>query len=397
MKPLVITSEERRERRERVLSRMHDAGMDAAILFSPTSIFYLVGFHFIPTERPMALILRDSGSTLFVPRLEHEHAEHISDADKVVSYPEYPSEIHPMTRLATLVEEMGFASRKIGVDADGYSSSWGYRGPRLSAILSEATISPVIGAWVEEMRMCKSDAELALIRESCRWGNLAHVLLQRYSKAGAREIDISMRATAEATSAMIDTLGPIYRPAGPASAFAGFRGQIGANSALPHAVTVNATLREGDTLVTGAAADIYGYHSELERTMFVGEPNETQRKFFDLMLGAQDLAISLIRPGIPCSAVEEEMQRYYLDHDIVAYTRHHTGHNIGLQGHEMPFLDLGDDTILKPGMLFTIEPGLYVDGLGGFRHSDTVVVTNTGVELFTYYPRDLESMICSVS
>ncbi|MCL6452366.1 MAG: Xaa-Pro peptidase family protein [Alicyclobacillus sp.] len=394
MEPLVITREERAARRARVLASMQERSLDAAVIFSPTSIFYLIGFHFIPTERPMAMILRASDTTLFVPRLEHEHAEQVSDALRVVSYPEYPSPVHPMQRLAELLKELGLANARLGVDSDGYGSSWGYRGPRLSQVVEGATVVPEVGAWIEEMRMCKSPAELALIRESCRWGNLAHVLLQRYSKPGAREIDISMRATQEATAAMIDTLGPIYRPAGSASASAGFRGQIGPNSALPHAVTVNATLRAGDTLVTGAGADIYGYHSELERTMFVGEPNAEQRRFFELMLGAQNLAISLIRPGIPCKEVEQEMQRYYQEHDIVAYTRHHTGHNIGLQGHEMPFLDLGDDTILQPGMLFTIEPGLYVNGLGGFRHSDTVVVTETGVEVLTYYPRNLDALIC---
>lgn len=394
MEALMIRPDERAQRRAKVLANMEEAGMDAAVLFSPTSIFYLAGFHFIPTERPMALILQASGITLFVPRLEHEHAEKISDATKVVSYPEYPSPEHPLTRFASLLAEMGLGAKTLGVDADGYGSSWGYRGPRLSQVVPEAKIVPEVGTWIEDMRMCKSPAELQLIRESIRWGNLAHVLLQRYSVPGAREIDISMRATAEATSAMIDTLGPIYRPAGSASASAGYRGQIGANSAFPHAVTVNATLRPGDTLVTGAGADVYGYHSELERTMFVGEPNAEQRRFFDLMLQAQDLSISLIRPGIPCSAVEEEMQRFYRDHDIVPYTRHHTGHNIGLQGHEMPFLDLGDQTILQPGMLFTLEPGLYVEGLGGFRHSDTVAVTDDGVEVMTYYPRDLDSLIC---
>jgi len=394
MEPLVISRAERAVRRAKVLQKMQEAGMDAAVIFNPTSIFYLVGFHFIPTERPMALVLREQGTVLFVPRLEQEHAEHVSDVDEVRSYPEYPTQVHPMQRFAALLSELGLGSVTLGVDADGYASSWGYRGPRLSQTLPEAKVVAEIGSWIEDMRMSKSPAEVALIRESCRWGNLAHVLLQRYSKAGQREIDISMRATQEATSAMIDTLGPIYRPAGSASAHAGFRGQIGANSALPHAVTVNAMLRHGDTLVTGAAADIYGYHSELERTMFVGEPNAEQRKFFELMVGAQDLAISLIKPGIPCSAVEAEMQRYYQSHDVVVNTRHHTGHNIGLQGHEMPFLDLGDETVLQPGMLFTVEPGLYVNGLGGFRHSDTVVVTETGVENLTYYPRDIESMIC---
>jgi Xaa-Pro dipeptidase len=392
---LRIPASELYERRKRFLLRLQEQALQGVVLFNPTSIFYLVGFHFIPTERPMALILTaDNHAHLFVPRLEHEHAERVAEVDGVFSYPEYPGERHPMLHLVDRLRELGL-TKVFGVDSDGYASPWGYRGPKLSDLMPEVKLS-FVGGIVEEMRMCKSPREIELIRESCRWGNLAHRLLQEYSRAGAKEIEISNRASAEATAAMLKALGPIYCPAGSASAFAGFRGQVGPNSALPHAVTINATLQPGDTLVTGAAADIYGYHSELERTMFVGEPNAKQRKFFELMLGAQDLALATIKPGIPCSAVERELQRYYREHDLMAYVRHHTGHNIGLQGHEMPFLDLGDDTIIQPGMLFTVEPGLYVEGLGGFRHSDTIVVTEDGIEVLTYYPRNLDDLICRV-
>lgn len=99
--------------------------------------------------------------------------------------------------------------------------------------------------------------------------------------------------------------------------------------------------------------------------------------------------MSLIKPGIPCSAVEKEMQRFYRENHLLEFTRHHSGHNIGLLGHEMPFLHVGDHTILQPGMLFTVEPGLYVEGFGGFRHSDTVVVTDDGIDMLTYYPGTL--------
>ncbi len=74
------------------------------------------------------------------------------------------------------------------------------------------------------------------------------------------------------------------------------------------------------------------------------------------------------------------------------YWKHHVGHSIGLRYHEAPFLDLGDQTIIQPGMVFTIEPGLYVTDLGGFRHSDTILVTQAGIEIMTYYPRDLDSL-----
>lgn len=194
---------------------------------------------------------------------------------------------------------------------------------------------------------------------------------------------------------MIKTLGRSYaaRSAGRSGASAGFRGQVGANSALPHAITVNAVLKKGDVLVTGAGASVAGYGSELERTMFVQEAGDEKRRFFDHMMATQEIAFGAIRPGCKCSDVDKAVRDYFDRHGLWEYWRHHTGHALGLLGHEAPFFDSGDDTVIEPGMVFSVEPGFYVPGLGGFRHSDTVVVTPTGIEFLTYYPRHLEDLI----
>ena len=86
------------------------------------------------------------------------------------------------------------------------------------------------------------------------------------------------------------------------------------------------------------------------------------------------------------------MLGYFEENDLLPLWRQHTGHAIGLRNHEAPFLDVGDHTPVEPGMVFTIEPGVYQEGLGGFRHSDTVVVTDDGIEILTDYPRDIESL-----
>jgi Xaa-Pro aminopeptidase len=145
-------------------------------------------------------------------------------------------------------------------------------------------------------------------------------------------------------------------------------------------------------LVTGATAPVWGYLSELERTMVIGEPTDDQRRMFDHMVALQDIALDAIRPGARCSDVDAAVRAYYDDHELWDHWKHHVGHAIGLRYHEGPFLDIGDETEIVPGMVFTVEPGLYAAGLGGFRHSDTVVVTDDGIERLTYYPRDLESL-----
>ena len=201
-------------------------------------------------------------------------------------------------------------------------------------------------------------------------------------------------ASQEATFAMLDAIGPIYRAQSFISngASAGYRGQIGRNAAIPHALSNNIIFQSGDVMVTGANAPVWGYNSELERTMVIGNPSDLVKRYFDHMLALQDLAFQAIEPGMPCANVDLTLRAYYEKHDLMPYWKHHVGHAIGLRYHEAPFLDLGDETVIQPGMVFTIEPGLYLPELGGFRHSDTVVVTESGIELLTYYPRDLESL-----
>lgn len=396
---LRISDAEFRRRRAALLAEMARHQLDAFVFWNATSVFYLSGFRFLPTERPLcAFLTADDRLTAFVPRLEEEHAGETGRFDRVIAYPEYPGPRHPMLHLADALREAGVGTGALAADADGYPGRSGYMGPRLSEVLEGARVSLDHARFVESLRVVKSAEELALIRESARWGNLAHALLQGYTRAGRTETEIAARASQEASATMAQTLGPGFesRTGGENAAIALFRGQIGPNSALPHAINKNIRLRPGDTLVTGAVSWVFGYGSELERTMFVGEPGAEQRRFFQHACALQEVAFRTIRAGRPCADVDREVRRYYEENGLMPYWRHHVGHNLGIEGHERPFLDVGDGTVLQAGMVFSIEPGLYVPGLGGFRHSDTIAVTDTGLEMVTYYPRDLDSMVCAV-
>ena len=393
---LRIPEAEYTERGRALVAHLEAEGLSGAVLFDSYHLSYYTGFAFIPTERPIALAVSATGSkVLFVPRLEVEHARAEAVVDRVESYLEYPGEAHPMTLFRQVLADMGFDGR-LGADMDGYPWILGYQGPSLSALTGAAVVD--VAAFVEAQMAVKSEAELALLRESAKWSNLAHRLLQRYTRVGATETEVSLRASQEATLALVDTLGPLYRaqswPAGGAQA--GYRGQIGRHAAIPHALAMNATFMPGDVLVTGASAAMWGYQAELERTLIVGPASEEQRRFFGHMVAAQEVAFEALKPGARCSDVDRAVRRYYTDHGLMPYWKHHTGHGIGLRYHEGPFLDIGDDTVLQPGMVLTVEPGLYVEGLGGFRHSDTVAITQEGMALITYYPRDLESLTIAI-
>ncbi|KAA3648644.1 MAG: aminopeptidase P family protein [Chloroflexi bacterium] len=387
-----ISAQEFETRSEKLLEYIQMEELSGVVLFESHYILYYSGFAFIPTERPIAFVMNAHGERgLFVPRLEVEHAQSLSMIDRVDHYLEYPFDPHPMVLFSEMLRDMGIEGNT-GADHDGYPWIMGYRGPSLSELLG--TTPNQVTAFVEDQMMIKSQAELNLIRESVKWGHLAHVLLQRYTKVGATETEVSLRASNEATLRMLDTIGPIYRAQSYFSdgASAGYRGQIGRNSAIPHALSNNIIFQAGDVLVTGANAPVWGYNSELERTMIIGKATNDQQRFFDHMVALQDASFQAMQPGAPCSVVDEAVRRYFDKHDLMPYWKHHVGHAIGLRYHEGPFMDIGDDTIMQPGMVFTIEPGLYHPELGGFSHSDTVAITEDGIEIMTYYPRDLESL-----
>lgn len=390
---IAISRAEFEFRTSRLLDHVREQDLSGVVLFDSAYILYFTGFAFIPTERPIAFVMNARGErALFVPRLETEHARSQTGIERVDNYLEYPGRPHAMEVFRTTLHDLGL-NRRFGADNDGYPWILGYRGPALTELIGGQFVR--LTGFIEDLMAIKSEAELALIRESARWGNLAHRLLQRYTAPGVTETEVSMRAGNEATLAMLDTLGHLYRAQSMFSrgASAGYRGQIGRNAAIPHALANNIMFREGDVLVTGANAPVWGYNSELERTMIVGEPSAEQRRMFEHMKAAQETAFEALRPGARCCDVDHAVRSYYEEHDLMRYWKHHTGHAIGLRYHEGPFLDTGDETVLQPGMVFTIEPGFYAPELGGFRHSDTVAITSDGIEMITYYPRDLESLI----
>jgi Xaa-Pro dipeptidase len=378
-------------RLDAVREEIRDRGADAGVWFGATSIEYLTGFDHIQTERPVVLAVTDDRTEITVPRLEVERVQSNPRIDAVHHYFDYPGG-KPIAVAVEMLSELDADS--VVADADGAPGVMGYSGPALSEFIDVETQN-----WVDRMRWAKSDTEIDLIRESARWGNLAHRYLADYTEPGVHPATASQRASTDASRAMLDTLGDRYVPRtrGSGPAFAGYI--TGSQTALPHGHTANRRIEEGDVLITGAAANVDGYHSELERTMFVGDPTDEQEHYFELMLESQTIAIDALGPGVSLSYVDELVSDYYEEHGVSDLARHHVGHNIGMGAHEPPYIDHGwsdhveeDDAEMEPGHVYTIEPGLYTETYG-YRHSDTVAITENGTETLTYFPRDLESNV----
>jgi Xaa-Pro aminopeptidase len=362
------------------------AGTDAAAAawFGATSIAYLTGFHHVQTERPVCLAVTPDRVEITVPRLEVERVEANPWIGAVHHYFDYPGG-EPLPTVASMLD--GLDAGRVAADADGAPGTMGYEGPALSEFVEVETQS-----WVRELRHAKSAAEVDLIRESARWGHLAHRYLADLVEPGAHPATVSQEASTAASRAMLDALGDAYVPRvrGGGPAHAGFIS--GPQTALPHGHTANRRLEPGDVIVTGASANVDGYRSELERTMFVGEPDDEHVHYFELMLEAQTVAIEALGPGVPVADVDRAVWDYFAEQGVTDLAQHHVGHNIGLEGHEPPYIDRGSDAVMAPGHVYTIEPGLYTDE-AGYRHSDTVAITAEGTERLTSFPRDLEANV----
>jgi len=385
-----IPAAELEERCARLLEHVRQAGLTGYVLFGADYIQYFTGFWFLSNERPVVYAESAAGgSAVFVPEFEVERTRAETAFERIEAYPEYPGVEHPMRILARVLTDLGIRDA-IGADQDGYPGLLGYSGPSLGEV-SGAAVAP-LGDEIEAMMRRKSANEIALIRESGRWCAHAHRLLQAYTRPGATEAEASLRAGHEATLALLAELGEVGGLSSSAGISAGYRGQIGVRSAWAHAVAHAIEFQPGDMLVTETSAPIWGYNAELERGMVIGPPTDHQKRMFEHTVASQEAAFAAIRPGATCADVDGAVMRYLEQHDLLGYWRQHTGHGIGLRNHEAPFLDVGDHTVLEPGMVFTVEPGLYDSALGGFRHSDTVVVTEDGMEKLTDYPSDLESL-----
>jgi Xaa-Pro dipeptidase len=163
---------------------------------------------------------------------------------------------------------------------------------------------------------------------------------------------------------------------------------IGANSALPHGTTGEHTLQDGDFLLFDFGGTLNGYPADITRTFIYGTGNAQQAAMHDAVLRANAAGRAAIRPGISAGEVDAITRQVIVEAGFGEYFTHRTGHGLGLEVHELPNIAPNDSMILQAGMVFTIEPGVYLPALGGVRIEDNMVVTETGSESLTTFPRE---------
>ncbi|MBI5141623.1 MAG: aminopeptidase P family protein [Nitrospirae bacterium] len=229
---------------------------------------------------------------------------------------------------------------------------------------------------VERFRMIKDDAEISAITKAVRIAEKAFLKIKPMIRPGTREVDIALALEHE-----IRMLGSAKLPFDTIVA-------SGARAALPHACPTSRKLRKGDTVILDWGAEWNGYFSDMTRTFILGGTGGEKRRVYDIVLEARDMAVNSVRPGIQMKDIDKAARERITDAGFGKYFGHGTGHGVGLEVHEGPRVSMMGTGAAEPGMVFTIEPGIYLPGKGGVRIEDMVIVTQTGAKVITRLPRD---------
>ncbi len=350
------------ERRRTVAEALRERKLDCLLVAFSPNLRYLSGF----TGSNGMLLITAERSTLFTdPRYTIQAGQESTCKVRIAKGPVVMEVLAAIGKAG--VRKIGFEPARMTCDVFESIKS---RLPLNTSLL------PVSG-WIEELRMIKSAEELALIRRSVETNSRAFEQTVSRVKSGIRESDLA--AELEYRMRRLGAGKPAFETIV----------ATGVRSALPHAQPTAARLTAGDLVVVDMGAYQEGYASDMTRMLCVGTPNAKTKRMYRAVREAQLAAIDAVRPNATTVSVDNAARRvlagYGLDHCFI----HSTGHGLGLEIHEPPRLGKRDKHRLKPGMAITIEPGAYIQGFGGVRIEDTVVVTKTGCEILTPTPKDL--------
>ncbi|MGE7912999.1 M24 family metallopeptidase [Lysinibacillus xylanilyticus] len=278
---------------------------------------------------------------------------------------------------ATILEEIGTQVNNMGIKLLGFEKDTvSYGTYELYKNIIQADLVPISGL-IEKIRLIKTQQEINIIKVACEIADHAFTHILDYIKPGKTELEVSneleffMRKQG-ATQSSFDTIVA-----------------SGLRSALPHGVATNKVIEKGDFVTLDFGALYNGYISDITRTVAVGEPSEKLVDMYNAVLASQLLALEKVGPGLTGVQADAIARDYLKEKGYGEAFGHSLGHGIGLEVHEGPGLSMRSNTVLEPGMAVTIEPGVYLPGIGGVRIEDDILITETGNELLTHSSKEL--------
>ncbi|HLX42000.1 MAG TPA: Xaa-Pro peptidase family protein [Bryobacteraceae bacterium] len=353
------------QRRHAVATRLGEYKIDALLVSSSANIRYLSDY---TGSNGLILITAKESHFFTDPRYGLEASQKVTCKVHVAKGPLIPA-------AAKLIKQKKL--KKIGLE-----SSW-IRLMDYNKLKEELPLGyslHAIGPLIEEQRMIKSLAEIDRIRKSVQANSEAYARTMRRVKIGVREQDLA--AELEFQMRMLGAEKPSFDTIVAA----------GERSALPHAHPTARRFQENELLLIDMGATLDGYSSDMTRVAYAGVPPKQVRDMYRAVLEAQLTAVNAVRAGIPAGKVDATARGVLKKHNLEREFIHSTGHGLGLEIHEPPRIGKKEKTQLKAGMVITIEPGAYIDGFGGIRIEDTVLVTENGCEVLTPTPKEFVSI-----
>ena len=351
-------------------------GLGAVVLVPGANLCYFTGLRFGLSERPILAFIgtfeAGDGLALVLPELEVAQLSASSHLPPHIF--SWSDEAGYKGAFQAVLDELGLRKQVLGIDA------LTMRAGEYLALLAAAPELQVRRAEGElsRIRARKEPAELAAIREAVALSERALTRLLPELRVGQSEQSVAARLTA-----LLEDEGSEGHAFSPLV-------QFGPNSALPHGDPSARTLGKGEPLLIDYGGRKHGYPADITRTLFLGEPTPELARIFEVVSDANRAATLAVGPGVPMQDVDRAARRVIAAAGYGERFIHRTGHGLGLEVHEsIPQLAEGVETPLEPGMVMTIEPGVYLPGMGGVRLEDVVVVTETGAEVLTKLPHQL--------
>jgi Xaa-Pro dipeptidase len=366
----------------RLQSSLKNSNIDAVVLFRPANSQYASGFLAHTYSRPIIAVFSQDSETLIVPALERDNARKMSWISDVRDYAEFPVggkvlESDPWTLVNEALSQGKY--QRIGIEEDFLPVGV------FNRLAAEHKTSQLVdaAALVTQHRMVKSEDELEVMRQAAKLADIGVGTTVNAAKAGMSEAEIDIVGTsaiAEEAARMFPDKLVDAQKALTAS---------GPRTSDPHAASTTRRLESGDPFIHRRQVRIHGYGSESERTAFIDEIKDPRLiELYKVMFEAQQAAIDAIAPGVPLQEIDRIARGIISDAGYGEHFIHRTGHGLGLEPHEPPYFKEGETDPCKPGMVLSVEPGIYVEGIGGVRHSDSVAVTENGHEVLTHLPKD---------
>lgn len=272
--------------------------------------------------------------------------------------------------LAVRVKELGI--QKLGFEQDhlSYATFKSYEEHFSAELVGTSGV-------VESLRLIKTEAEIKILKDAAKIADAAFTHILQFIRAGMTELDVS------------NELEFFMRKQGATSSSFDIIVASGARSALPHGVATDKVIEKGDFITLDFGAYYKGYVSDITRTISVGEPDPKLKEIYAIVLEAQLRGMNGIKPQMTGKEADALTRDYISSMGYGEYFGHSTGHGIGLEVHEGPALSFKSDLVLEPGMVVTVEPGIYLPGVGGVRIEDDTIITKEGNESLTYSPKEL--------